>query len=157
MNTRDLDRPFEDTLAECMSLLERIDHLLGAFEPMSSDEIRRTPKLPKHGAAIVAEIVDVCSALEIAEVGPARVEEMARSLDQAGATRRVIERVELVLARLNSSRMSSETLGWKSALTFYALFRRMARDDESLRARIQPVASSFRVQARRPKKRPDMG
>ena len=149
MNPHDLDNPFEDTLAECMSLLERIDHLLGAIEPMSGDEVRHTLRIPKNGAAVVAQIADVCSELEIAEVGPARVAEMARSLDEAGATRQLIELAHRVLARLNASRMSAERRGWKSALTFYAVFRRMAQDDTALRARIEPVVSSFRRRRRR--------
>jgi hypothetical protein len=150
-NAHDIDRPFEVTMTECLSLIERIDELLGATEPLSPDEIRTRTRVPKFSSEVVPQIADICTELALSEVGLARVAEMARSFDQAATLRRMIERLELALGRLNASRMTSETSGWKAALAFYSVLQRMARDDESLRLRIEPVVSYFRKpRGRRP-------
>ena len=51
MNPETIDRPLEDILAECTSLLGRMDDLLGGIEPLEPDEVRRTLKARRGGEA----------------------------------------------------------------------------------------------------------
>jgi hypothetical protein len=149
MNPNDIDLPFEDLLAECTALLERLDVLLGATEPLEPDEIRRASRAPHNGEAIVRELAAQCRENAVTHAGHITVDDMTRGFDRALAIRRILEKADLVRARLYASRLRVEGESWKSALTFYALLRSLAQHDASMEVGVSAVSAFFRRRKRR--------
>jgi hypothetical protein len=149
MNPSDIDMPFDDLLAECTALLERLDVLLGATEPLGADESRRAHKAPKNSEAIVRALAAQCGENAITHVGHVTVDDMTRGFERAQSLRRVVEMADLVRARLHASRFRVENQSWKSALTFYALLRSLAPHDGSTKAGASAVAVFFQHRKRR--------
>jgi hypothetical protein len=143
MNLLTIDRPFEDVLADCASLLERMDHLLWDLEPLTPDEARRATS-PRHAAdAVIAEIAAICADLEIAHAGPVAVDDMQASRAHALRLRHLVERVDLVRAKLHAARAEAEARSWRTALTFYALLKGLCLHDPSMKARLQSLRTFF--------------
>ena len=138
-----------EILDECTSLLERAEELLGNYEPMSGDEIRRMRKVPKKGDAIISSLATLCDELEIDEAGPVTADGMTSALARAVAIRRVLELADRVTRRLDASRMLTEGDAWSAALTFYALFRGLAVRDPEVKEKIRATVDAFRPRRRR--------
>jgi hypothetical protein len=149
MNPKDLDRPFEEILAECTALAERMDDLLGGIEPLSTSEVRAMLKLRKGGDAIIRALAEQCEKLAITRAGHVSVEDMTRAMDRAQAVRSVLERVELVHARLDSSRLRAASASWSSAMTFYALLRSLSARDPSVKEGLANVVAFFKPRPKR--------
>jgi hypothetical protein len=148
MNPTEIDAPFEDILAECTALLERMDILLGAIEPVTPDEARATLKTPGNGEIVIRELAAHCRETEITRAGCITVDDMTRAWDRAQAIKRVVELADLVHARLAAARFRTESDSWRAALTFYALFRSLSTRDASVKARLETVVTFFRHKAR---------
>ena len=154
MTPQDLDRPFEETLAECASLLERMDDLLGGIEPASGREVRTTLKLRRGGEAIVRALAEQCEGLAIKRAGSVSVDDMTRAMERAQAVHTLLERIELVRARLTASRLRAASESWTAAMTFYALLRSLSNHDESVKNDLANVVAFFK---HRPKKKDYFG
>jgi hypothetical protein len=144
MNPTEIDAPFEDILAECTALLERMDILLGAIEPLTPDETRATLKPPGEAEIVIRELAAHCRETEVTHAGRVTVDDMTRAFDRAQAIRRVVELAALVHARLAASRFRTESESWRAALTFYALFRSLSTRDATVKARLETVVTFFR-------------
>ncbi len=48
----------DDTLARCAELLEQMDAMLGAIEPLAPEEIAHATKLLRAGDAVVRDIAE---------------------------------------------------------------------------------------------------
>jgi hypothetical protein len=112
---------------------------------MTPDEVRHTAKLPREGDTIVDELAAQCRAIDLLQADrETTVDGMLESLKDARAFREVIDRHELVLARLHAARVRAESESWRSAMTFYAVLRRTAVREATVKAGLEPVREFFR-------------
>jgi hypothetical protein len=135
----------KDIFRQCTVLLEDLDVLLGAYEPLSPDEIRRLPRLARCREVAVTELAALCRDAGIDGGGVGSLEEMSRSFDEATATRRLLEQLEIVHARLDAKRMLAEARTTRHVSVFYDLARRAARYDDAIRARAAPIVALFQT------------
>ena len=75
---------------------------------MTGDEVRRRPRLSKRREAAVMEIADVCRESGLDGSGPASVDDMLSSHQQAKVLRQQLEALDLVRARLDAKRLFIE-------------------------------------------------
>ena len=95
----------KDSLLECANLLQQLDELLGVYEPLTGDEIRRSTRLSRRKEAAVPAIAEVCRKHGLDEAAScASVEEMLASHREARALREQLETLDLVRARLDAKR-----------------------------------------------------
>jgi hypothetical protein len=143
---RDSDPTIQGILTQCQALLEEMDDLLLGIEPMSPEEVRRAAKLPREGGdTVVGELATQCRAIDLLQADrETTVAGMLEALHDARAFRAVIDRHELVLARLRAARVRAESESWRSAMTFYAVLRRTAAREASVKAGLEPVREFFR-------------
>lgn len=142
-----IDRPFDEILSECTTLIERMNVTLGDIEPLSPAEVRRR-YLGRKNPAIVEAIATHCAEFGITNAGGITTDDITTSLERARDIRRVVDRLDLVRARLETSRMQSESRGWRTALLFYAVLRGLSLDDASLKSRVESVRALFQPRAR---------
>jgi hypothetical protein len=112
---------------------------------MRPDEVRRATKLPRDGGdRVVDELAIQCRAIELTQADrETTVAGMLETLCQARALRAVIYRRELVRARLRAARARAESRSSRSAMTFYAVLRRAAVREASVKAGLEPVRRFF--------------
>ena len=118
---------------------------------MTGDEVRRRPRLSKRREAAVMEIADVCRESGLDGSGPASVNDMLSSHQQAKVLRQQLEALDLVRARLDAKRLFIEADPARHVSFFYELARNASRFDHALRDRLGPVTARFqRRKGRRP-------
>ena len=123
---------------------------------MSPEEVRHAAKLPCDGGDIVVdELAAQCRAIDLARADrETTVTGMLEALRQARALREVIYRHELVLACLRAARIRAESESRRSAMTFYAVLRRAAPREASVKAGLEPVRAFFKKQRLRSQQYP---
>ena len=133
-------------LSACLDLLAQMDDLLLGFQPTNATEARAS-KVPRNGgAAIVAEVARQCTSIAITRADPdTTVHRMLEALDEERLLREVIARYEEILARLHGARKRASSECWGSAMTFYALLRRLAAKEPALKAKVEPLIQHFRA------------
>jgi hypothetical protein len=133
-----------DLLRECDDLIERLDVLLGAIEPMTAAETSHLPRLGRRREGLVSSLADLSEDLGLDGVGGRSVEVMRSSFEEVTSTRVVLEKLDRVRARLDTKRLRAEANMAERVYLFYELARRMARGNEAVRERLEPVAAAFR-------------
>jgi hypothetical protein len=139
----------DELLRVCDDLIDRLDVLLGAIEPMAGNEIRRLPKIARRREAFVDPLADLCEEHGLDGVGGNSVDEMRDSYAEVGSIRLVLEKFDLVRARLDAKRLRAEANLADRLYSFYELARRAARGSEAVRASLEPVMAAFRPRRRR--------
>jgi hypothetical protein len=135
----------QEVIHQCAALLEHLDELLGAYEPLSPYEVRRMPRMALHREDLVPELATLCREAGIDGGGVGSLDEMSRSSDELNATRRLLERLDLVRARLDAKRHRAAAVTTRNVHLFYELARRAATYDDAIRERVTPIVERFRT------------
>jgi hypothetical protein len=139
-------------IERCHSLLEEMEDMLVAVEPMSPAEVRRAAKVPRGREPVVAHIARLCAAMGLTHLseGPALAEAKA-DLEEAHALRTLRDRHDRARDRLDAWRLSAETRGWGAILAFYATLRRLARRNAALAEALAPAKAFFGPSSKAPR------
>ena len=132
-------------IAQCNLLLGQVSTLLGPGPVLSPSEIKRSLKLRKGGAQVVADLVALCAHHGITSVGPVTVAAMSAEIDRANALNQIGVKLSAVQKGLTDAAFSSESTCWQYATALYTVLVRLALMDPTLAAGLQPVQAFFQT------------
>jgi hypothetical protein len=132
-------------VAQCQSLLDGIDGILGPVTQLSADDIRRSLKLRKGGAQVVTQLAALCNHHQVTSVGPVTVNSMIAEKTQADTLNEIGVQFAAVAKKLSDATFSAESSTWQQATALYTVLQRLALMDPTLAAGLQPVQAFFQT------------
>jgi hypothetical protein len=138
-------KPADPAVTECNALLDRVLTLVGTQTSLDATQVRRSTKMRKGGAEVIAKILALCQQHGITQVGTLTTQEMSDELARGDALEQVGVHSGLVQKKVRESAMTAHGRSWQIGTTLYTTLQRMAKNDPELALGLQSVEEFFQT------------
>ena len=136
----------DPVVQECMSLLDDVLAKIGPTSAtLSGDQIRRSTKMRKGGAAVIPKILALCQQHGVTQIGSLTTDEMDAQLKRGDALAQVGLRAGIVQKTVKDEAMQAYGRSWQIGTTMYTTLQRLAVDDAELAVGLEPIQAFFQT------------
>ncbi len=137
-----------------VAALDAIEKSLGfSVTPMSGSDKRHTARFKKGGEKVV-EVVGNMATQHDLESGALKVAPMKEQLATANALSPLVTRLSLFSGMVDEVVFAQKAAAWQTAMRFYAMLRRIARNDNTVAVGLKPVTQFMSMHDPRRKRKP---
>ncbi|HEY2513546.1 MAG TPA: hypothetical protein VGI39_21910 [Polyangiaceae bacterium] len=136
----------DPVVQECFTLLDEVVAKIGPTSgTLSGDEIRRSTKMRKGGAAVIPKILALCQQHGITQIGSLTTAEMDAQLKRGEALAQVGLRTGIVQKTVKDEAMQAFGRSWQIGTTMYTTLQRLALNDAELALGLEPILAFFQT------------